>query len=84
MKVWVIIIGSIGCATILYATLIVPYNKAKIPSLSLPVAYGRAMSALGSETNEFHCLDAKITTDFGSDGGWQFTFYSTNSKPKIY
>jgi hypothetical protein len=40
------------------------------------------MSALGSMTNEFHCLSANVTTDFASDGEWQFTFYSTNSKPK--
>lgn len=84
MKTGLALIGLLAFVTTLYATLIVPYNKAKTPSLSLPVAYERAMSALGSETNEFHCLDAKVTTDFGSDGGWQFTFYSTNSKPKIY
>ena len=69
-------------ATALFATLITPYNNAKPPGLSLPVAYERAANALGSATNQFHCISAKVTTDFGTDGEWQFTFYSTNSRPK--
>jgi hypothetical protein len=61
-----------------------PYNKSKPPGLSLPVAYERAMIALGSDTNQFHCVSATITTEF-SDDGWYFTFCSTNSKalPKL-
>ena len=65
-----------------YATLIVPYDNSKPTGLPLPIAYDKAMNALGSSTNEFHCLSANVSTDFGPDGGWQFTFYSTNSKPK--
>jgi hypothetical protein len=71
-------------AAVVFATNITPYDNAKPPSLALPVAYERAMSALGSATNQFHCLKAQVTTDFGADGEWQFEFYSTNSpsRPK--
>lgn len=72
----------IALTTALFATFIYPYDKAKSPGISLPVAYERAASALGSATNQFHCINANVTTDFGPGGEWQFTFYSTNSKPK--
>lgn len=78
-----LILLSFGAVTIsLFASVIFPYNNAKPPGISLPDAYGRAVNTLGSATNQFHCLNANVTTDFGPDGGWQFTFYSTNSKPK--
>jgi hypothetical protein len=67
---------------LVYATIIVPYSKSKIPSLSLPLAYEKAVTALGAATNQFHCISANVTTDFGPDGEWRFTFYSTNSRPK--
>jgi hypothetical protein len=43
------------------------------------------MTALGSATNQFHCVSANITTTFTSEGEWYFTFYSTssNSPPKF-
>lgn len=82
MKKTFAFLGFATLATTLVATLITPYNNATPPSLSLPVAYERAMGALGSATNQFHCLSATVTTDFGAEGQWQFTFYSTNSRPK--
>jgi hypothetical protein len=33
--------------------------------------------AMSSAINEFHCVGASITTDFG-DPRWSFTFCSTN------
>lgn len=67
-------------ATTLYASLVAPpYDKSKPPGMTLPNAYEKAMVALGSETNQFHCVSATITTEF-SDNGWYFTFCSTNSK----
>lgn len=72
----------IGITIPIFATLIVHYDIKNAPSLSLPVAYEKAETALGAATNEFHCLNAQVTTDYGRDGDWQFTFYSTNSKPK--
>jgi hypothetical protein len=71
--------------TILYASYVSPpYDKSKQPGLSLPTGYEYAMTALGSDTNQFHCVSATITTEF-SDDGWYFTFCSTNSKtmPKL-
>jgi predicted phosphoribosyltransferase len=47
--------------------------------MSLPIAYERAVAALGSNANQFHCISANVTTQFSSGGEWYFTFYSTNS-----
>jgi hypothetical protein len=83
MKKTGLIILSFGAiTTAVFATFITPYGNAKPPSLSLPIAYERAMTALGVATNQFHCLSAQVTTDFGADGEWQFEFYSTNSPPR--
>jgi len=70
-------------STAVFATFITPYDMAKTPSLSLPIAYERSMTALGSATNQFHCLSAKVTTEYGADGEWQFEFQSTNSPPRL-
>ena len=82
MKIKLALLASIVLTTILFASAIIPYNNAKPPSLSLPVAYQNAIIALGANTNQFHCLRANVTTDFGPGGEWQFVFYSTNSRPK--
>ena len=75
--------GLTAIAITSYATIIgPPYDNSKPPKMLLPIAYEHAMSALGSDTNQYHCMSAKVTTDFGPDGEWQFIFYSTNSKPK--
>jgi len=80
-------LGAVTIAiTTLYASLILPpYNKTKPPSMPLPVAYACAVVALGSDTNQFHCVSASITTEFTPEGEWYFTFYSTNvnSEPKL-
>lgn len=70
-------------ASALLAEISVPYDNSKPPTLLLPVAYNRAATALGSLTNQFHCVSAKIDTRFSSNGEWYFTFYSTNSRPKF-
>jgi len=57
------------------------YDNSKPPTLSLPVAYQLAVTALGSDTNRFHCVGASITMDFGAPR-WSFTFYDTNTPPK--
>lgn len=75
-----LIFGAV--TAVLFASIFVPYNNSKAPSLPLPVAYERAMAALGNTTNQFHCLSARVTTDYGADGEWQFAFCSTNSQPK--
>ena len=55
-----------------------PYDDSRAPTLSLPDAYKLAVTALGSATNSFHCLDAHISTGFGAPG-WEFRFCSTNN-----
>jgi hypothetical protein len=81
MKKKLALLLIIGTGIALFATPIIPYNNAKAPTLPLPDAYGRAMVALGSATNQFHCVSANVQTSFGPDGEWFFTFYSTNSPP---
>ncbi len=58
------------------------YDNSKPPTLSLPVAYQLAVAALGSATNQFHCVGAFITTGFGAPR-WEFTFYNTNTTPVL-
>ncbi len=70
------------CMGTLFASIDVPSDNSKPPGLSLPVAYGYAANALGSMTNQFHCISAKIDNRFSTNGEWFFTFYSTNAQPK--
>jgi hypothetical protein len=67
--------------TVLFATEFISYDNAKPPSLSMPAGYELAAAALGSATNQFHCISASISTDFGIPG-WFFTYCSTNTPPK--
>jgi hypothetical protein len=82
MKTRLFILSSIVVSMVLFASPIFLYDKSKPPRVTLPLAYSQAVNALGQATNEFHCVSAAVTTDFGPDGEWQFTFYSTNSRPK--
>lgn len=54
--------------------------------MSLPAGYELAVKALGSFTNQFHCISAGIGGSGSStaiDGPvWFFTFCSTNTPPK--
>jgi hypothetical protein len=72
----------VAITTVVYAAFVFSYDNSKPPSIPLPIAYEHAMSALGVATNQFHCISANVTTDFGPNGEWQFIFYSTNSRPK--
>ncbi|HEY1716742.1 MAG TPA: hypothetical protein VGH42_00420 [Verrucomicrobiae bacterium] len=82
MKTKIILFTSLTLATIIFASPIIPYKNSKPPSLLLPDAYERATAALGTATNQFHCISANVATSFSSDGEWFFTFCSTNSKSK--
>jgi hypothetical protein len=83
MKIRHVALVAVGFATALLASSVVPYDNAKPPSLSLPAAYEVATTALGSTTNQFHCVSAVIYTDavVSPHGGWLFTFSSTNNPP---
>jgi hypothetical protein len=82
MKSRLVLLSILTMAVALFASVVIPYNNSKKPTLLLPKAYQLATSALGTDTNEFHCISATIDTTFSGDGEWLFTFYSTNSKPK--
>jgi hypothetical protein len=82
MKVKYVLLGLLAFTTVIFASIIgPPYNNTKPPGLSLPAGYELAVTALGSATNQFHCVGASITTDFGAPR-WSFTFYSTNTPPR--
>jgi len=83
MKTRYIVLGLAALTTTVFASLIgPPWDNTKAPSLSMPAAYQLAVTALGSATNEFHCVGASINTEFSSPG-WYFTFYSTNATATI-
>jgi hypothetical protein len=81
MKLPHTILVLLASSTLLFAVITIPYDNAKPPSLSLPAGYEIAAAALGSATNQFHCISASISTDFGSPG-WFFTYCSTNTPQK--
>jgi hypothetical protein len=88
MKKKYILLSLVALATIVFASVTMSqtrsmqhYDNSKTPKLSLPDAYQLAAIALGSATNEFHCVSAGITMDFGAPR-WSFIFYSTNTPPK--
>ena len=84
MKIRHIILGLVALAAAVFASPVVPYDTTKPPSLTLPAGYELAVSALGSATNQFHCISASIYTDavVSPLGGWLFPFSSTNTPPK--
>ena len=82
MKTLYILLILLALTTVVFASAILPpYDNSKPPALSLPAAYHLAVTALGSATNQFHCVRASITTDFGAPR-WSFTFYNTNTPPR--
>jgi hypothetical protein len=82
MKTRYILFSLVAVSSAVFAGYYVPWDKAKPPTLSLPVAYERALAALGAATNELHCISARVDTDFSRAGEWEFAFYSTNTPPK--
>jgi len=82
MKMRSILLGLLGVSTAVFATIIgPPYDNSKPPTLVLPAAYQLAVLALGSATNQFHCISATISQEISAPA-WYFTFCSTNNPPK--
>lgn len=82
MKKRYILFGLLTIITAVFAGSYWPWDNSKSPTLSLPAAYDQALIALGSETNQLHCISAQVSTDFRNDGGWRFVFYYTNNPPR--
>ena len=80
-KRYLLLIVLAACSVVL-AGGVWPWDTAKPAPITLPVAYDRALVALGALTNEFHCFKAQVTTELSNNGEWQFVFYSTNTPPK--
>ena len=85
MKTRYILLGLLVVATAIFARAVRLWDNTKPPTLPLPAAYQLAITALGQATNQFHCVSAGITTEYGS-GGWDFTFFSTNAStiPRVF
>jgi len=80
-----VIIFLLISSALLFASLDTSYDKSKPPPMSLSEAYFHAMTALGAETNRFHCISATIPEVVPStitQPVWLFTFYSTNTPTK--
>ena len=52
------------------------------PRLALPDAYNCALTALGTATNQFHCVRASCLISRSPYGEWMFSFFSTNGLEK--
>lgn len=78
--------GIAAAATVSFARMMLPYDNSKPPAMSLPIGYELAVKALGSSTNQFHCVSASVVAPGFSAAiagpAWSFTFCSTNTPPK--
>jgi hypothetical protein len=87
MKTRHVILIVFGFTTALIASICQGWDTTKPAPLSLPDAYKIATAALDSSpssaTNQFHCISSAIYSDpiVSPNGGWLFTFYSTNKPP---
>jgi hypothetical protein len=81
MKKTILFIG-LSLAMIALATPVKNYPASTPPAISLPDAYVKATNALSSETNQYHCISAKVVVELSEKGEWQFMFYTTNSNPR--
>ena len=87
MKTRYILLSLLTLSTAVFASLVAwpPYDYSKPPSLSLPVAYERMMMVLGQATNQYHCIDARVSTDYFRGGEWDFALFTptpTNGTPR--
>lgn len=86
MKLSRILLIFAASATVVFARAMLPYLDAEPPSMSLPAGYELALKALGSSTNQFHCIRATVFgsgfADATAGPGWSFTFCTTNAQPK--
>jgi hypothetical protein len=81
MKIRYILLSLLALSIAVFAAEAPPYDVSNPPSLPLPAAYQLAVASLGSATNQFHCVRATVSEEFGTPG-WDFTFCSTNKPPK--
>jgi hypothetical protein len=84
MKTRYILLAIVASTPILFAApMLRPWDSTKSLGISLPAAYAQATTALGSATNQLHCVGATISTHFSPEGEWCFTFCTTNQTPKF-
>ena len=76
MKRLIIALAVFGLATGLVFAKRIFWPDTKPPRLALPDAYACAISVLGSETNQYHCVRASCLISRSPDWEWMFEFYS--------
>ncbi|MGN6554053.1 MAG: hypothetical protein ACTHLW_10070 [Verrucomicrobiota bacterium] len=82
MKRFIVILAIFGLATCAVFARRIFWQPEKPPRLSLPDAYACAVGALGSNTNQYHCVSASCLISRSPDGEWMFSFYTTNGASK--
>ena len=82
MKRLGIVLLALGIASGLVLARNQPYDRKQPPRLSLQEACPLAMHALGTATNQFYCLSARVAIIRSPDGEWLFDFAATNSAEK--
>ena len=80
MKTRYLLLSLLVPSLIVIAAPVFPYDDSQPPSLSLTKGYELAVQALGTATNQFHCISAKLTTHIRTPR-WSFAFCTTNTPP---
>ena len=83
MKIRYALLFILAPATTLFGWIFVGVDNSEHPTLELPAAYERALQAIGPATNKFHCISTTISTVYSRQGGWCFTFTTTNRPPEV-
>jgi len=83
MKIRYALLFILAPATTLFAWIFVSADNSKPPTVSLPAAYERALTAIGPATNKFHCISTTISTVYSRQGGLCFTFTTPNRPPEV-
>ena len=82
MKRLIIVVVFLGIATGLVFARRITWDDKMPPRLALPDAYACALTALGTVTNQYHCVSAECMISRSPDGEWMFTFCDTKGKYK--
>ena len=78
MKGLIVVLIALGLATGLVFARRIGWDAKKSPRLPLSDAYICALTALGTATNQYHCIGAECMISRSPDGEWMITFCSTN------
>jgi hypothetical protein len=78
MKRLLVAFALLGVSAVFVYARTIAWRGSEAPRLALPDAYACAAVALGSATNDYHCVRAMCLTSMSPDGEWWLSFFSTN------